>query len=80
MPALDYLIITRLVRGHLESTHAVRGRGSLGESARVRAGGGGLNEYVRISTVYFPFLEIFSVRKKNENDGGNRCFIDVTSE
>ena len=25
-------------------------------------------EYVRIVTVYFPFLKIFSIKKKNEYD------------
>ena len=32
---------------------------------RVRTGGGGLkpSEYVRISTVYFPFLKIFEKEK-----------------
>ena len=37
-------------------------------------------EYVRISTVNFPFSNTFSIKKKNENDQGNTGFIEVTSE
>ena len=37
-------------------------------------------EYVHILTVYFPFLKIFSIKKKNENDGGNGDFIHIRSE
>ena len=43
-------------------------------------GGGGETREVRISTVYFPFLKTFLIKKKNENDSGNGGFIDVTSE
>ena len=41
-------------------------RGSRDESGQVRTGGGGFKpgEYVRISTGYFPFLNIFSIKKK----------------
>ena len=61
---------------------AGRGRG---ESWRKRTGayrGRGFKpgEYVHIMTVYFPFLKIISIRKKNENDWGNAGFTDVTSE
>ena len=62
----------------LGAIHKVRtqvaGGGSHDESVSVRTGGGGggggfgPSEYVRISTVYFPFLQIFSIKKKNEND------------
>ena len=49
------------------------------KSVRVRARGGKFKpcQYVHISTVYFPFLKIFSIKKKIANYGG---FIDVTSE
>ena len=59
----------------------VAGGGSHDESVSVLTGGGGFgpSEYVRISTVYFPFLQIFSIKKKNENDWGNGGFIDITS-
>ena len=43
-------------------------------------GGFKLGEYVRILTVYFPFLKIFSIKNKNKNDKGNGGLIDVTSE
>ena len=36
--------------------------------------------YVHISTVYFPFLKIFLIKKKYENDQGNGGFSDVTSK
>ena len=48
----------------------VGGGESHDESVRVRtAGKGGFKpgEYVRISTVYFQYLKIFSIKKKNEN-------------
>ena len=38
------------------------------------------DECVWISTIYFPFLKIFLMKKKNENVWGNAGFIDVTSE
>ena len=34
-------------------------------------------EYVRISTVYFTFLKIFSIKKRKMK--GNEGFIDITS-
>ena len=38
------------------------------KACRCLQGEGGIkpSEYVRISTIYFPFLKIFSIRKKNE--------------
>ena len=44
--------------------------GSHDESIRVRAGGGGFKtiKYVSILTVYFPFLKIFSKKKKKERE------------
>ena len=70
-------------QGAIHKVHTqVGGGGSHEESVGVRTGGGGFTsgEYVRISTVYFPFLNIFSIKKKNENDWGKGGFIDVTSE
>ena len=51
----------------------VRGGGSHDESVWVCTGGGEfkLCKYVSILTVYFPFLKVFSIKKKNENDWGN---------
>ena len=43
-------------------------------------GGFKLGGYVRILTVYFPFLKIFSIKNKNKNDKGNGGLIDVRSE
>ena len=44
-------------------------------------GGGGFKhgEYVRISILYL-FFQIFSMKKKNENDRSNGGFFDITSE
>ena len=53
------------------------------ENVWVRAGGGGLKtgKYVSILIVYFPFLKIFSKKKKKtENDWGNKDFVDITYE
>ena len=50
----------------------VGGGGSYDKRVWVRKGGSGefkRRKYVRISTVYFLFLKIFSIKKKkNEND------------
>ena len=50
------------------------------ESIQVHTVGGGFKpgEYIRILTVCFPFLKIFSI--KNKNHGGSGGFIDVRSE
>ena len=60
----------------------VGGGGTHGKSIRIRIMGGRFKagEYVVILTVYFPFLKIFSIKKKNENCWGNAGFIEVTSE
>ena len=49
------------------------------ESRKVHTEGGGFKpgEFVCMLTVYFPYLKIFSIKKKNENDWGNGGFIDV---
>ena len=63
-----------------DTIHKVRtqvgGGRSHDKSVRVRTGGGELkpSECVRLSTVYFPFLKISSIKKKNENDWGNGGF------
>ena len=64
----------------LGPAYAGRGRGEHDKCLRVRRGGGVFKpgEYILVSTVYFPFLKIFSIKKKNENDQGNGGFIDVT--
>ena len=49
------------------------------ESIQVHTEGGGFKpgEFVYMLTVYFPYLKIFSIKKKNENDWSNGGFIDV---
>ena len=37
-------------------------------------------KYVLVLTVYFPFLKIFLIKKKNEDGGGNGDFIHIRSE
>ena len=58
------------------------GGGDHDEGVLVRKGGRGFKpgEHVCILTIYFPFLKIFLIKKKNENNQDNGGFSDVTSE
>ena len=63
--------------------YAGRGRGGVMTKAYGCVQGEGVQIWrvgIRISTVYFPFLKMFLIKKKNENDWGDGGFADVTSE
>ena len=68
----DEKFTSHLIRGHPKTTHTGRGTGG-GVMAKpygcvLGVGWFKLGEYVRILTAYFPFLKIFSIKEKNEND------------
>ena len=62
--------------------HVGKGEGeSCGKRAGAQRGRGfKSSEYVRILTVYFPFVKIFSIKKKNGHVKGNEGFSNFTSE
>ena len=67
----DEKFTSHTIKGHPQSTYAGRGTGGEGMTkACICVQGEGVQpgECVRTSTVYFPFLKIFSIKKKNEYD------------
>ena len=51
-------------------SHPINGHPQITYAGRATGGGEGFKPggYVRISTVYLPFLKIFLIKKKNEHD------------
>ena len=67
----DEKFTSHTIKGHALSTYAGRGTGGgvMTKTYRcVQVEGVKPGEYVRISAVYFLFLKVFSIKKKNEYD------------